>query len=191
MVQVQGAVGAGHSTDPWPGCPLLGYHLLRAGVDHPRVGWLCLVVVHGVWDPCCPCLCPMSWFGPRGEQGCVPCDIPRHRPSHPQSRDMSPATPAIRDVSHVHCPIISREQGHASTTHAIGHMPHMHCPFHPRKQGHVPSTTCHWGHIPSAPMGAGMCPHDTCCWGHSPPMGAEMSPGHVPLGMSHMSLPAA
>lgn len=161
--------------DGWLGCPLLGCHLLGAGVDHSRVGWLCLVVAHGVWDAHCPCSCPMSWFGPCGEQGCVPCDTPGHHPSHPQSRDMLPATPAIRDVPYVHCPITSREQGYASTICVISHVPRVHCPFHPREEGHVPSTTC-CGHILCAlslpPMGAGMCTRDTCCWSHSPPTGA-------------------
>lgn len=65
-------------------------HLLGAGVDAPRVGWLCLVVavpswdvafsvgwsflvvVHGVWHPRCPHSCPVSRLGPRGSRDVSP-----------------------------------------------------------------------------------------------------------------------
>lgn len=124
------------------------------------------------------CATPQRW-------GRVPCDIPQHHPSHLQSKDMSPATPAVRDVSHVHCPTTPREQGRASTTRAISRVPHVHRPLHLREPGHVPGTTCHWGHIPCA-----LSPRHVLL-GPRPSHGSwDMAPGHVPLEKSLMSLPA-
>lgn len=95
-------------------------------------------------------------------QGCVPCPLSHH----------------------------PRRAGTSSMTRATGHAPHVHCPFHPPEPGRVPSTTCHWEHVPYVLSLLWMCPHNTGATALSTTRELGCGPGHVPLGMSHLSLPA-
>lgn len=165
------------------------------------------MVAHGVWDPHCPCSCPMSWFGPCGEQGCVPCDTPRHHPSHLQSRvsGMSPVSAVLsrqgsRDMSPQYVPSATCFVCTVPSTHesrdmslaprAIAGTSRVRCPFLPWEQGCVPMT-CAAGatalpqelDVPRT-LAFGDVPHVPSCCGNR-----DMSPVphqvHVPRALSH------